>query len=128
MNWHISLKLDQFLIQEANHDPATMRVWITLIFAVMSIGTLLVLVNQAYAQDDVVSQLKMELSQRGVPVKSVAIKNRVPFELDIEIQSRSVGQKAQPEDALFENAVHRQVALTRARGREDRFNQSNFCE
>ena len=40
-----------------------------LIFAVMSIGTLLVLVNQAYAQDDVVSQLKMELFSEAYQLK-----------------------------------------------------------
>lgn len=96
--------------------PTLLRMRVLIIFVFVSFAFFLGITHEVYAQDDMVAQLRTELVQRGVPVKSIEILNRVPFELDVKVQSKSSTRMAEPEDALFDSAVHRQVALTRARG------------
>jgi len=90
--------------------------------ALIIIGLLLLaassiyLMNQANAQNDVASDIKMRLTQKGVPVVSVDITSRIPFQIEIVIQSTSTNNLASPDDPLFEQAAHREVAFARRRG------------
>jgi hypothetical protein len=74
------------------------------------------LTNRANAQNDIASDIKMGLVQKGVPVISVDITNRIPFQIEIVIQSASTSNLASPDDPLFEQAAHREVAFARRRG------------
>ena len=90
--------------------------------ALIIIGLLLLaassiyLMNQANAQNDVASDIKMRLTQKGVPVVRVDITSRIPFQIEIVIQSTSTINLASPDDPLFEQAAHREVAFARRRG------------
>ncbi len=71
--------------------------------------------NQVNAQNDVVAELKTRLEQRGVPVKSIQVKSRLPFQLEIELQSQSDNQLASPDDPVFEALVQREMAVASRR-------------
>jgi hypothetical protein len=74
------------------------------------------LINQANAQNDIASDIKMRLAQKGIPVISVDITGRVPFQIEIVFQSTSTNNLASPDDPLFEQAAHREIAFARRRG------------
>jgi hypothetical protein len=74
------------------------------------------LINRANAQNDVASDIKMRLAQKGVPVISVDITGRFTFQIEIVIQSTSTNNLASPDDPFFEQAAHREVAFARMRG------------
>lgn len=71
---------------------------------------------QANAQNDIVSEIKARLVQKNVPVRDITIKNKTPFQLEVNLQSKSRGNLAEPDDPIFQQAVHREVAAARRRG------------
>ncbi len=78
--------------------------------------TFILVANQVNAQNDVVAELKTRLEQQGVPLKSIQVKSRLPFQLEIEIQSQSDSQLATPDDPVFEALVQREMAVASRRG------------
>jgi hypothetical protein len=77
------------------------RVYAIIVISVVLGATLTFLVSQANAQDDIATELKTSLAQQAVPVKEVAIAHRVPFQIEITIQSLSATQWVTPDDPLF---------------------------
>jgi len=86
-------------------------VGVVILFAVLSF----IVVNRVNAQNDVVSDLKSRLTAQGVPIKSIQIVSRLPFKLEIQLQSQSKNQIATPDDATFEALVERELAVAHRR-------------
>jgi hypothetical protein len=82
---------------------------------VISVVLITLLTGQVRAQSDVVAELKTRLLNKGVPVKDIVIKNRNPFQVEITLQSTSSDQNIKPDDAIFVEAAHYEVALLRKR-------------
>jgi len=73
------------------------------------------LLSQTKAQNNVVSDLIAYLTQKGVPVKNIEITSRIPFRVEVTLQSASSGQGVAPDDPSFEHIVQRGVALVEKR-------------
>jgi hypothetical protein len=84
------------------------------LLAVCIIG--IVGVSQAHAQDDAISRLERNLKSKGVPVKEVKIKSRLPFRVEIVTQSTTSTQTAAPDDAFNQAIIHLETSLARRRG------------
>lgn len=76
----------------------------------------LYLASRAVAQNDIASDITMRLAQKGIPVIRVDITSRIPFQIEIVIQSASTNNLSSPDDPLYEQAAHREVAFARTRG------------
>jgi hypothetical protein len=83
----------------------------------MLIGTsLLFTTSRVNVQNDVITDIRERLVQQHIPVKSAVIASRIPFEIEIVLQSNSTGKLAMPDDALFEHITYREMARARRRG------------
>lgn len=58
-----------------------------LVLTVIVVLTFLFLAVQVNAQNQTIDDLTQRLKQRGVPIKSIAIKSRMPFHIEITLQS-----------------------------------------
>lgn len=87
------------------------RIGLALIFSsALAIAAGLFVANEVNAQRDVVAQLQRRLARKGVQVKSITITKRVPFEVELVLQSESDNQVVSPNDPLFEIIVEHEVA------------------
>ncbi len=68
-----------------------------------------VLVVEVRAQEDLVVELTTRLSQLGVPVKSITIDNRIPFQITITLLS--TGDKKTDDDMWNKHIVEREASL-----------------
>lgn len=94
----------------------SMRTVIGIVVGLAVIGiSLTFLFNRAHAQDNIAVDLTARLQQQGVPVKDVAVTGRVPFRVEITLQSTSDTEKVAPSDPIFEHAAHREVVLAQRR-------------
>jgi hypothetical protein len=88
-----------------------------LVISLAVVATALAFVaSQVNAQDDIVAELRERLARQGVPVKDVAIVSRIPFKIEITLQSASTGQFVAPDDPIYGAAAQREVAAARGRG------------
>lgn len=90
------------------------------LLAAIAIGTVAVslfISNKAIAQNDFISELTDRLRNQGVPLTNIALTSRLPFRLEIVLQSTSDSGVVAPDDPLFEHIVQREVNL--AQGRYD---------
>ncbi len=71
--------------------------------------------SRVSAQEDLVAHLTTQLSERGVPLKSLEITGRAPLRLEAVLQSESNSDSVAPADPLFGNLVQREVALANQR-------------
>lgn len=90
--------------------------WLAALGLILIITPLTLTTYQANAQNDVVSEIKAHLMQNHVPVKTITIKSRIPFQLEVIVQSKSQDTQALPDDPIFQQAVHREIAAARRRG------------
>jgi hypothetical protein len=82
---------------------------IILIFSILS-------VLEVRAQDDLVNELNMRLNQLEVPVKSINVDSRVPFQITITLQSTTAGDHRTEEDSMNEYMAYREAILARKFG------------
>lgn len=92
------------------------RVYAIILITVVLGATLTFLVSQVSAQDDIATELRANLAQQGVPVKEVSIANRIPFQIEITIQSLSTSEWVTPDDPIFGATAQREVAAAKRRG------------
>ncbi|HPL30080.1 MAG TPA: hypothetical protein PLG21_18690 [Anaerolineae bacterium] len=71
---------------------------------------------QVLAQDDLVATLRQKLVQQNVPVKSLEITGRLPFQVRIVLQSASAGKSILPDDAISAATAAREVHAARRHG------------
>ncbi len=67
--------------------------------------------TQLKAQDQQVMELAERLKQRGVPVKHVIVLSRVPYEIEIALQSSSEDDRLSMEDNWFMQLAQREAVL-----------------
>ena len=70
-----------------------------------------VLVFEVRAQEDLVVELTTRLNQLGIPLKSIAVDNRLPFQITITLQSTSMGDRRTGDDAINEYMAYREAML-----------------
>jgi hypothetical protein len=68
------------------------------------------------AQNQTVEDLARRLEQQGVTVKRVTVLNRIPFEIEIAIQSASSGKDATSNDLWFAQLARREASLAHRLG------------
>lgn len=68
------------------------------------------------AQNQTVEDLARRLKQRGVAVKTVTVLNRIPFQIEIVIQSTSGGKDPTPNDLWFAQLARREASLAHRLG------------
>lgn len=66
---------------------------------------------QVSAQTQTVDVLHEELRQKGVPIKEIVVINRLPFEIEIVLQSASVSQELALDDLWFMQLARRTATL-----------------
>lgn len=71
------------------------------------------LYTQVQAQGDFVSEITARLAQQNVPVKNIAITTRIPFQVEVGVQSVSIGEKVTPDDPSFINIIIREAIAVR---------------
>lgn len=71
------------------------------------------LYTQVQAQGDFVSELTTRLTQQNVPVKNITITTRIPFQVEVGVQSASNGEKVTPDDPTFKNIIIREAIAVR---------------
>ena len=86
-----------------------------ILIALAIIVSAALVVTQVQAQSDVVSEMTVRLTQQGVPVKDIKITTRLPFRVEVEVQSASDSEKATPDDSTFESAIIREAMAARNR-------------
>ena len=91
--------------------------WISLklllITGITSIGILLTfLVVRASVQNDMVTDLNERLTQQGVPVQSITVQSRIPFQIEIVLETFSDATRITPEDSWHKHLAFREAALS----------------
>jgi hypothetical protein len=69
-------------------------------------------VIQVKAQGEIVTDLTNRLSDQSVPVKSVIVQSRIPFQIAITLQSASAIDRSNPEDLWFLFVAKREATLS----------------
>jgi hypothetical protein len=96
-----------------------------LLSLIITMGFLLALNPSAKAQkatiqpppkQDVVSYLKQRLQQQNVPLSQIKVLQDSPLELEITLQSLSIGDRSLPEDFMNEHLTVREVVLANRQG------------
>ncbi len=85
----------------------------TILLIVLYLG---IAFDQASAQDDVVADLTARLSQQNIPVKKIEVISRVPFRVEVTLQSTSKRGADIPDDPIFTQVVQREITLAQKRG------------
>jgi hypothetical protein len=79
-------------------------------------GSAIFLVNQAYAQNDIVAELRASLVQQNVPVRDIKITSRVPFQIEFTAQSASSTQVIEPDDPIYGALIQSELVSAQKRG------------
>ena len=66
---------------------------------------------EANAQNQTVEDLAQRLKQQDVPVKAVRVLNRIPFQIEIVIQSSSDEKTTPPNDLWFAQLARKEASL-----------------
>jgi hypothetical protein len=68
-------------------------------------------VVEVNAQNQTIEDLAQRLKQKGVPVKSATALSRIPFQIEIVLQSSSNGKELTPDDLWYTQLARRETAL-----------------
>lgn len=81
------------------------------VFVLIIAVALLILAVQVNAQNQSVEDLTERLKQQGVPVKSITVQSRIPFQIEIVLQSSSDGKNTTLDDLWFAQLARREASL-----------------
>lgn len=98
-----------------NNSRSGVRFWLMLSLAAIGLS-LAFLVVQVNAQNEIVAALTERLTKQGVPVKDITVQNRMPFQIEITLQSSSGEAIRAPEDFWYKHLVWREAALAHRLG------------
>ncbi len=91
--------------------------WLVLVLSVAGVIALAFLAaNEANAQNQTVDDLLQHLKRQGVPVTSITIQSRIPFQVAVVLQSSSDSTILTTSDLWFAQLARREVSLAKRVG------------
>ncbi len=82
-----------------------------IIILFLSITASAFLVLRVNAQNQTIDDLGIRLKEKGIPIDSLIVAKRIPFEIKISIKSKSDNMNLQPEDLYYAQIVRKAATL-----------------
>lgn len=89
----------------------TIRIPFLIAIGILILISVFGVVIQVNAQDQSASDIYVRLAQKGVPVLKVSTIQRLPYKIEIDLQSASQSDRLALEDNWFMQLAHREAAL-----------------
>jgi len=83
---------------------------------IIAIAHSMTLIDQANAQDDVITTIANQMRQKKIPVKQIDIINRSPLQIEIFLQGASLDDTVAPQDPIYAMDTIREITENRRNG------------